>query len=175
MYDNLWGNFDNTDAYKTTDAIKKILREQSERLKEVTDNKVNGKFGIIKQVGGISALETIASATKKMAGQEVIGDTNDVNLIDANSLYKNKRYGYEIYTNEYKFRVFELSLKPIYPITIKIDEGILEECGSDISLYARHDDGEFEIESDEDFIFIIARVFRSNKVHYIVSKLMADE
>ena len=49
---------------------------------------------------------------------------------------ESQNHGFEICTEKYRFRLFELRMTPIYPIEIIIDEGICKNIGNKLSKVA---------------------------------------
>lgn len=167
-YQNLWdttafGKFDNT-----TDNIIEIMREQAQYLKNGTEGKVLARFRKIKRVT-TNLAEAFSALTIDITEEQ---EANP--LKDANSLYTSQRYGFEIYNPDYKFRVFELDLLPIYPVSVHFDEGVLEDTRSNLVLNGIEDvDGKtrFVIKSDDEFMGSLRIVFSSKKIKYILYKL----
>lgn len=83
------------------------------------------------------------------------------------------RYGFEICTEKYRFRLFELRITPLYPIRISIDEGIcknIEEAISQIAI-PMEKSNYFQINNEEIFCKILQMILQDKKVRYIITKL----
>lgn len=176
MCNSLWEFDKNHLEEKTTDNITNITRQQCQYLKQETSGKVLAKFARIKLINPIQkAFETLTYSpvlSQLNTPKESVGDTDTMNLKDANELYVKARYGFEIYNKSYKFRVFELQMEPVYPIELLLDEGIGEEVrgflegDQQITDYTK-----YKVDSDEDFIRYLGIILKSRKVRYIVNRM----
>ena len=83
-----------------------------------------------------------------------------------NADFKDKRYGFEIFNEEYKFRIFEISISLEYPVVIILDEGVAD--------YMDIGSNEINIESDEHLKQVLKEIFTSKKVKSILAKLLTD-
>lgn len=169
-YENLWNIPNGENPLDTTSNIVEIMRQQGKYLKEGTNGKVFGKFNHIKNLAaGMQALSRAVSF-------EVVDDPETSNLDDANKLYGAKKYGFEIYNNTYKFRVFEMLLTPVYPVNISLDEGIVEDTQHElINSYIEKlpEANQFSVKSDDEFLTFLRIVFSSKKVRYIIQRLQS--
>ena len=88
--------------------------------------------------------------------------------------YYDKRYGFEICTDKYQFRLFELRMTPVYPIEIIVDEGICKNIGSALSRIAISTEkfNHFTIIDEEVFCDVLQKILQDKKVHYIISELL---
>ena len=126
-YENLWDVPSVDILGDSTENVMVIMKQQAQYLKENTNGKVMGKFSRIKNI-----MVNIAGLAPTLSSE--ITDDNEINnLSDANNLYKSQKYGFEIYNQTYKFRIFEMSLSPLYPISVMIDEGVLEDTQESLS------------------------------------------
>lgn len=171
-YENLWDIPSEDSLNNTTENVSMIMKQQAEHLKIGTHGKVMGKFSKINDfVQSLAILSTTASAGS-------IDDNEIKQLTDANRLYRAQRFGFEIYNQTYRFRILEIILTPLYPITICIDEGVLEDTKSELWLhFERRDDREnqYIINSDDDLLGCLKTVFSSKKVKYILYKLQQTD
>ena len=126
-YENLWDVPSVDILGDSTENVMEIMKQQAQYLKEGTNGKVMGKFSRIKNI-----MANIAGLAAALSS-EVTDDNEINNLSDANNLYKSQKYGFEIYNQTYKFRIFEMSLSPLYPISVMIDEGVLEDTQESLS------------------------------------------
>ena len=184
MDSSLWGNISDIDStLHTTANISNILRTQSISLKEQTNDVIKGRFKPIKIItvstnpykNMVDSIASISEALKpyKIEKREVLDEFENENLADANALYCKLRYGYEIYTSRYKFRIFELTLDPVYPILVNVDEGIIDDCICDLSLYFQlSETNAIEINSDEEFIELLSIILKSKKLRFIINNLI---
>lgn len=150
-----------------TDNIKVILQKQAEYLKSGTNGKVMAKLSKLRNDFRCHTDRPSAALSSKPADE-----TKD--LPDANALYHTQPYGFEIYTTSYKFRIFEINLSPLYPVSMLFDEGVLEDSSARLR-ELRIERGELEnqyvIHSDEEFIETLRATFSSKKVVYLLYKL----
>ncbi len=133
---NFWGNIDDTpEVNKTMDTINIIIRE----LEQKTDGKIKASFSKIQysksEYGKISLYlneifekkvflkppsqrepKTIALPNVETKGKK---DLNDYYSLDA--------YRFEIYTETYKFEIFQLFNSIAFPVRMILDEGIASE------------------------------------------------
>lgn len=179
-YKSLWGisSGDIQDELKRTDNIYRIIEEQCKYLFEETQGKVFAVFGEIEKNGSLNALtKAILNIYKSISGisevYENIGETSTKNLIDANDMYYDKHYGFEICTEKYRFRLFELRMTPIYPIEITIDEGICKNISNALIKIAIQGEqfNNFKIVDEETFYNVLQKVLQDRKVQYIIDEL----
>lgn len=184
-YENLWGVENNSELENLsfTDNIVNIMRDQCQYLKRITDNKVFAKFARIKMISPLSssvsfqALTEFSKALSMYSPREVIGDDIDTaQLIDANVLYDESRYGFEIYNHSYKFRVFELQMEPVYPVSIVLDEGINESVKDTLLNMGIKptEENKYSVSSDEVFMDFLRIVLNSKKIKMIVYRMSKD-
>lgn len=141
-----------------------ILREQARLLSKKTNGKIKATFSKIDYtvstaeiLGG--ALSAFADGNKKEIVEDEMKDKKD-----ANDLYNFVNYKFEIYDETYKFRIFTLKYRSIYPIQIEIDDGIRKEKALNSPQ---------NIRNDEDLIKIVSSVFSSSKLQMIIKRIMA--
>lgn len=166
-YENLWDVPSVDILGDSTENVMVIMKQQAQYLKENTNGKVMGKFSRIKNI-----MVNIAGLAATLSSE--ITDDNEINnLSDANNLYKSQKYGFEIYNQTYKFRIFEMSLSPLYPISVMIDEGVLEDTQQSLSncIEKGSTNTAFIIRSDNELLECLKIVFSSKKVKYILYKL----
>ena len=156
----------------TTDNIRPILEEQAGYLESGTNGKVQADFCEIEAIPadliGPSRTFSIASPSKA-EGDDGKG------VFDANDLYKTQCYGFDISNDFYRFRIFEMNLSPLYPVSMFFDEGVLEdseEMLSKQSIKRGKLSNQYIICSDQDFIASLSAAFTSKKVRYIIGKLL---
>lgn len=167
MYENLWPDSIESN-YASTENIKLIMKDQASYLKEKTHGNVRLKFMQIKNVYSTAATYSLMTANK--ISQYFDNGQNTERLKDANELYDSKSFGCEIYNDTYRFRLFEMDLRPLYPIFINIDEGIVE----DIEKYYLSEEfisNTIQIDSDEDYIKLLKLIFGSRKLAFILDRL----
>ena len=184
-YENLWGVDSNEEFghLSFTDNIVSIMRDQCQYLKKITNNKVFGKFARIKMVsplissGSLQALTEFSKVMAEYSPQEVVGENDGTaQLKDANVLYDENRYGFEIYNHSYKFRVFELQMEPVYPVSIVLDEGInnsVKDAFSNMEIKSIKDN-KYLVPSDEVFMDFLRSILNSKKIKMIIYRMNND-
>ena len=178
-YNNFWGiDTDSHDDLKYTDNIHKIMNEQCGYLYKDTHGKVFAIFGEIKLDGSLYAMaRAMSNMFRGVSGltgvQETVAEVSTKELIDANGMYFDKSYGFEICTEKYRFRLFELRMTPIYPIKIIVDEGICKNIGNVLSRIAipTEKNNCFKIVNEEVFCDVLQKILQDQKVRYIISEL----
>lgn len=178
-FENYWGiSKDSQDELKYTDKIHRIMEEQCKYLFQDTKGKVFAVFGEIKTDGSMFVMaQNISNLFKGVSGitglQETVAELSTKNLINANTMYFDKRYGFEICTEKYRFRLFELRMTPIYPVEIIIDEGICKNIGNTLARIAipMEKFNHFKICDEKIFCDVLQSVLQDKKVHYIIGEL----
>lgn len=169
--ENLWSISTNEEDENLTTNIKDVLQQESAYLKLATQGKVFGKFRVIKKT---QSVEGIASLMSTVFAAPEIEDEDTKGLLNADELYVEKNYCYEIYNKSYKFRLFEMVMPPIYPIRLIPDEGIWEDEQSDLkdSVSTFNDKkNELQIESDSMLMDVLRVIFQSKKVRFIIRRM----
>lgn len=162
MTESLWDLTFNKISEKSTENLISIIREQTVTLKNDTNGKIKAKFGEIKDVSIGSTVGRLALSLKK----EIVEGEDTASLKNGNADFKDKRYGFEIFNEEYKFRIFEISISLEYPVVIILDEGVAD--------YMDIGSNEINIESDEHLKQVLKEIFTSKKVKSILAKLLTD-
>lgn len=178
-YENLWELNDESEFLnlELTEAVVGIMKQQCDYLKKSTNGMVFAKFAKIKYISPMlasgTALQSLGSVLSAVAPKEVVGDTENMNLMDANSLYNEARYGFEIYNKNYKFRAFEMHMDPVYPIQIIIDEGINQFIKDQMILISEGTDqgNKYNIRSEKDLLECLRLIFSCKKVRFIVYRM----
>lgn len=178
-YKNYWGiseELQNDLVY--TDNIHKIMAEQCNYLFQFTQGKIFAVFDEIKNDDSILTIaKYMSTMIKGISGitvsQETVAELSTKNLIDANEMYFDKRYGFEICTEKYRFRLFELRITPIYPVKIIVDEGICKNIGNTLSRISipLEKANQFKINNEETFCNVLQAILQDKKVHYIIAEL----
>lgn len=176
-YQSLWNIPKmNGEGLSITGNIQTIMTQQCEYLEAETNGKIKGIFGRIN-----STWVAIDNASENKYHEEFI-DPQISQLTDANELYEqgnSSRYGFEVFTEKYKFRVFELKLSSVYPIYAEIDEDIRcdEKDRLDKKFHRVFYDAPgsgIEINSEKDFLELLSIVFSSRKMQYLLWKLQQN-
>ena len=178
-YKNYWNiNNDTLEDLEYTDNISGIMEAQAKYLFTYTQGKVFAVFDEMKIDGSLSDnISVMSNAMKVISGvvgfQQKVSKTSADELLDANSMYFDKRYGFEICTEKYRFRLFELRMKPIYPIEIIIDAGICENIKNELDKIAipMEKSNQYILVDEECFCNVLQKILQDRKVHYIISEL----
>lgn len=178
-FENYWGISRNSqNDLEYTDNIYVIMEEQAKYLYQYTAGKVFAIFSEIDLDGSVNSMaKAVANIYKSISGrsrlQETVSGLSTKKLIDANAMYFDKRYGFEICTEKYRFRLFELRMTPIYPVEIIIDEGICKNIGNTLTRIAvpMEKFNHFKLNDEETFCNVLKHVLQDKKVHYIIGEL----
>lgn len=178
-YENLWGieNDSELERLQFTDSIIPIMKDQCEYLKSITNHRVFAKFAKIKMINPVAApalvLTEIADVLSPLSPKEKVEDDFTDQLADANELYDESRYGFEIYNRSYRFRVFELQMEPVYPISVLLDEGVNDTVQEMLCKFIKqtNENNRYMIDSDELFMDYLRVVLNSKKVQLIIYRM----
>lgn len=161
-----------------TENIYKIMDAQCKYLLQNTQGKVFAIFDEIKLDGSLfTVAKAMSNVFRSVNGwtniQENIAEVSTNNLIDASGMYYNKRYAFEICTEKYRFRLFQLKMAPVYPIEMTIDEGIRKNISSKLEqiITSEKDVNNYVIDDEEMFCDILQMVLQDKKVRYIIKEL----
>lgn len=142
-----------------------ILREQSALIGKKTNNYVKGTFYKTGSKLG-NAVSGLDSFEKKLKSAIIDYSNCEVNLEgqeDYNINYRRELYSFEIYNEEYKFRLFLLSFSKEYPVEIIPDEGICQDINSPERIRINDNDA---LENT------VKKIFASKKVRLIISRMI---
>lgn len=143
-----------------------ILREQARAIDKKTNGAIKATFSkITYKKNGLSELSKVVSV---LSGTNTMVEEDDLlnDKTDVNTLYRLEKYKFEIYSNTYKFRVFTVDNRTVFPIYINIDEGICAE----LNCQQRE-----EVSSNRELEELVSSVFHSNKLKTILSRMLADK
>ncbi|PWJ70824.1 hypothetical protein B0O40_0674 [Ruminococcaceae bacterium R-25] len=162
-----------------TDNIFSIMNLQCKSLYEKTNGKVFAIFGEIRTDGTLIQMaknisEVMKVINRKPISGEVIDGISAYERVDVSSMYATKKYGFEVCTETYRFRLFALNISPTYPLEIEIDEEICNSIRDDISGFVlpSNNNNIFKISGDDCFCEVIKRVIQDTKVKYILNELL---
>lgn len=163
--ETLWPNFDE-EPIEINEAVQ-ILREQARSIQSSTKNKIRATFSKMSyKAGPFSAVEQIGRVVNAMSSPvyEEILDDELQEKTDANTLFSTTQYKFEIFNDEYRFRLFVLNDSEMFPITLEVDGGILEEISYQ---------NKSKIESNEELKGILREIFSCGKLRKVVSKMLS--
>lgn len=162
--ESLWPKFEEQEL-EPNNSIK-VLRDQARAIKSETKGAISATFSKMNyKAGPASALKTLGQVVAAMSSPTYEEELEEdlANKTDVNVLYSITKYKFELYNDEYRFRLFVLNHRELFPISLEIDEGIADEIqykrGSPIS-------------SNEELKTVLRDIFSSNKVHTVVSKML---
>lgn len=177
--ENLWLS-GNCDVHlKYTDNIYKIIRQQCDYLEQNTNGKVFGVFGEIKKESSLipiisDASEMIKNSSFKNAMDETVDGYSISTRIDAGDMYYEKEYGFEICTDTYRFRVFEIRMKPVFPIEMIVDEDVSRDLLKKGISVENIKNNHYIIQDEEEFYQVFKHIIQDTKVQFIVAKFCQD-
>lgn len=167
---DLWPNFSHNEI-EINNAIE-MLREQARALEKKTENKVKATFSKIeysKYYANISALGGTLLSAWPLPDQEEIRDDEIQKKKDINDLYNTSKYKFEIYNDKYRFRLFTLNYREMYPIDLVLDEGIQSEMSESSNCNFNVAASNSELKS------ILTSIFSSNKVKTVIGRMMNEK
>ncbi|WP_019680598.1 hypothetical protein [Ruminococcus flavefaciens] len=162
--EDLWGNIDLEDNGVSDSNAIEILREQARLLDKKTNGIIKATFSKIdykKTTPEIISQTLLALSETK----EEIVESELEGKKDLNSIYSFVKYKFEIFNDTYRFRIFILNYRPVFPIEIDVDEGIKDE----LNLSSTH-----RINSDDELRELVTAIFSSTKVQMIIKRMYAQ-
>ncbi len=166
---DLWGNI-NCDNGITLKLLP-LLEQQANLLSVKTNGIVKAdfskvKYQFVKKQNPMSVISSMATALSTIAplveASTEIKEVDEFNdLENANSLYENGKYKFELYSSKYRYRLFTLDFKSVFPIKIEVEYGILSD-----KIVTK------EINSYEQMTEILSSIFTSNKVRFIIQRMI---
>lgn len=172
--ENLWEDLFTSNEIITTDTFISIVDSYARDLEAASSNKVHARFTQIKFTESSPLLIPQEYAqTVKSVFQNATTEKDQLSQIDANSLYDTNRYAFDIYGNEYKFRVFTADVGPAYPVRVKPDKDICHEVEDDLErfldLYT--ETLNYWINDDEAVHSFFKVIIKSRKMQLMVKRL----
>lgn len=165
----------------STQTIKDAMANLCEEIQTVTAGKITASFkeegynnspilgDVYKDYREVfSSVKDFANAANMRAAET---------LPDASGLYNNQRYEFEIRSKKYRFRAFELEMRPLYPVLMTVDEVIAEEEWEKLIRTARTSNSDkncFTIRNDEEFESVVNVILNSKKMMYLLERLQQD-
>lgn len=162
--ESLWPKFEEQNVEQNNTI--QILRTQAKAIKDQTKGVVNATFSkMTYKPGPTSAIEAIGRMVSSMSSPvyEEVLDEELADKTDVNTLYHITKYKFELYNSEYRFRLFVLNYCEMFPLTLTVDEGILEDIAYK---------NEAPIMSNADLENVLRDIFSSFKVCTVISKML---
>jgi len=166
---DLWPNFSQNETEENKSI--EILREQARALEKKTNGKVKATFSKIEYRENLASITANAGkifAPLLINAQDEILDDELQQKKDFNELYRVTKYKFEIFNDSYRFRLFTLNHREVYPIDLVLDEGIKSELAASSSCSLNVVEGNSELES------LLILIFTSNKVKTVVGRMMKE-
>ena len=176
---NLWANVVKSDGgYEDTSKVIPFFLEQASGLGEATDGKVTAVFDRTEKVinpSSVGALLSSALASSGLAPSPFLDNVSQP-LDDANSLYFENHYAFEIRSNRYRFRLLSLTVRPLFPVEMRVDEGVHDDVEDLLRGVAEREDGttNITIHSFSDMTRCFEVLLGSKKLGYLVRSLMTS-
>lgn len=172
--ENLWEDLFSSNDINTTDSFISIIDSYAQDLEAASRNKVHARFTQIKITESSPLLISQEYAqTVKSVFQNSKTEKDQLSQIDANSLYDTHRYAFDIYGDEYKFRVFTADVGPVYPVRVKPDKDICHEVEDDLERFldSYTDTLNYWINDDEAVHSFFKVIIKSRKMQFMVKRL----
>lgn len=173
---NYWDSLFVSDYEQSTDNVIAYFTAQAELLKKSSEGKVTAvldRKNALERENNllVNISETVQTATRAV---EVTSGLTPRRR-DANDLYIDGSYAFEIRSRTYRFRVLEFELCALYPVNVVLDEGVFEEIDSSIRYRFKTDDSNQDcslaIQNDEDLDMLFKAILDTRKVRFLVNKL----
>lgn len=165
--ESLWPKF-GEDSVEENNSIP-LLRAQARAIKNETNGIVSATFSKIQYKSGptasIVSLGQMVSSMSSPFYEETLDDEL-MNKKDINDLYEITKYKFELFNNDYRFRLFVLNYSVFFPISLDVDSGIL----GDIQ-YINNS----PIFSNNELEDTLRSIFSSNKVRTVISKMLQNK
>lgn len=143
-----------------------LFREQARMLGIKTKNRVRASFAKTGKIQIPEGLETFVEGTKAIVNAMAKTEDELEGKEDIGLQYFATGYRFEIYNNDYRFRVFELIDKTLFPITIICDSDIADQIGNG---------SEISIRSNKELEKVASEILNSVKVKSVINKMIENE
>lgn len=176
--DNYWDKLFENGSGKSTDNVIDYFNSQARQLAEASNGKVTAILDRrINLDRDNDRLANMAMALQAVVTYSEVGSVIKPRLKDANDLYSDGSYAFEIRSESYKFRLLEFELGALYPLNIALDEGVFNELGSSIKQRFSVNDADsiytLAVESDDELDVLFKAILNTRKVAFLVKKLFA--
>lgn len=168
--DSLWVMPSHDVNLNLTENLPQTMQRQCEALEKASGGKVHGRFGKVRTFA-----DTADYVARKTAMGQIQGTHASSQAKDVSELYATHRYAFEIYSNGYSYRIFEMKMPPIYPVSMIFDEGLLSDKDLPIA-FATLTNGEWlEAESEDEVIGYLSAAIASEKMQLILYRLLHSD
>lgn len=146
-------------AKQTTKPVLEYLKQQAKDLSDQTEGKVHAELAYTNSMAH-SIARSMILVTSKLQHGKLFEDSKDASL-----LYDKTSYDFFIYDekHKYEFVLFQLECNDMFPVKILMDATVAQEMKMGDAL---------KIESFGAFTQLFVRMIQTNKVVYIIHKLM---
>lgn len=184
LLNNPWVGVLSRPQGKTTDGIIDYFAEQGKNLSDASGGKMTGVFAQTSQVndalsttydisGAVEAVANLATAANLAAIQKL----PELDLRNADDMYEEHDYCFEIRSDSYRFRLFELRFGPLYPATMRVDDGVYNDLAKSSDRFVLTKEGKprlLTIRDDNDLNNVFLSLLKSKKLNYICNRLMVE-
>ncbi len=163
-----------------TDGVIPFFEQQCKDIEKSSCGKVHARFKkleIVERQTGVATL-TNAVMLASMVGETVHEEKDQLTQEDANGFYEPHEYVFDVYSDQYKFRVLSMRLGMSYPVSFDLDDGIAENLGDDLERFSDPINGDkgLWIQSNEELNALIELIVsRSRKFRAILIKMAAGQ
>lgn len=174
--DNYWNKLFENKSDKSTDNVIDYFNSQADQLAQASNGVVTAILDKrVKLDRDNDALSNIALAVQAVVRCSEVDSVIKPRLKDANDLYSDGSYAFEIRSKSYRFRLLEFELGALYPLNIVLDEGVFNELDSSIKQrFAANDEDSIytlTINCDNDLDALFKAILNTRKVAFLVKKL----
>lgn len=175
---NLWEAALHADLEDSTDDVVPLMNLQCQELKEATGGRVHGRFIELRRTSSEAAIVGVLKSFAKGVGGINTTEEDELPQRDISSDYDKKPYGFDVYSDDYAFRPFEISLGPVYPITLSVDEVIWRESREQflecLATGERNaSDGVVNLYDGDQLMGCFKVIVNSRKMRFILRKMMS--
>lgn len=181
--ENIWISALNGEFLNPTDDVIPLMEEQGRALEEATEGVVRGRFIETQRVPKrrSTSFEGAGASFRELSRLvDSVYGTEEVDALpqrDIGGLYAEKTYGFDIYSDDYKYRPFEVTVGPVYPIKLSVDETIWRESRDEFLVLlpagSQDDDGRsVPVESGNNLMDFFRVIVRSRKMGFILRRLV---
>lgn len=169
--DNPWvAVLEDGPGYEETCCIEDYLEKQANLLSDATHGHVRAEYHPVES-------KYVRSFTSGLSqfGKTVSSFVDESKYEDAGMLYETKFYAFDIYGRNYRFRLFSLDCKPIFPVKLRIDEGVYKDASSRIEQITGGSWSDaVSIQSFKMLQEVFECILTSNKLKYLLRRLMKE-
>ena len=158
--ESLW--ITSVDDHEPSKPVLDFIKEQASYLSEET----GGKVKAVLAPAGTSWRSIISSLS--LFSEDSYHPTHHSNANDASSLYKKRTYEFYIVDEKhnYELSVFQITSNDTLPASLAIEPTIASEAGFETNIT------DIQVNSLKEFISMFEEIIRSNKVMYIIDRLI---